>query len=101
MAYQIYRFTWHGIEIEARYNPHHYGEIAHLEIETVAPERAPLPITETGYRSHFHPRGLVRPNEGESLGDAAIRSVVEWLDTEAAKPDWKARVEAERQLELF
>ena len=26
---------------------------SHLEIETTAPEREPLPITETGYLSHF------------------------------------------------
>ena len=33
----------------------HLG-VAHLDITTIEPPRAPLPITETGYRSHFlHP----------------------------------------------
>jgi len=27
----------------------------HIEVESVRPKRAPLPITETGYRSHFMP----------------------------------------------
>ena len=46
---QIYRLTWRGIEIEARYQPSYWQTIAHLEIESVRPERAPLPVTETGY----------------------------------------------------
>ncbi len=36
------------------YTPLQWKTIAHLEIRSIKPERAPLPITETGYRSHFH-----------------------------------------------
>jgi hypothetical protein len=101
MAYEIYRFTWRDIEIEARYNPHHYGEIAHLEIETLSPEKEPLPITGTGYRSHFHPRGVIELHGAENRGDTLIEHVIDWLDAEAAKPEWKRFVEGRRQLELF
>jgi len=59
MSYQIYRFTWQNIEIEARYNPSQWNVIAHLEIEAINPERAALPITETGYLSHFHEIGSI------------------------------------------
>jgi len=37
---QIHRFTWQGIVIEARYWPRRWVVSAHLEIESIAPERA-------------------------------------------------------------
>jgi hypothetical protein len=49
------------VEIEAIYTPLEWNVIAHLAIRSVAPERAPLPITETGYLSHFHQPGDVTP----------------------------------------
>lgn len=93
---QTHRFTWQGIEIELVYSPVKWGTIAHLEVQSVAPERAPLPITETGYRSHFHPCGTVEANGGD-----VVAQVVAWLDEEAAKPEWRRSVEASRQGELF
>lgn len=96
MEKQIHRFTWRGIEIEARYTPLQWKVIAHLEIESVAPERAPLPITETGYRSHFHQPGTVEANGGD-----VVAQVTAWLDEEAGKPEWKRHVESCRQFSLF
>lgn len=61
---QVHRFVWQGIEIEAIYMPVRWGVIAHLEIRSIEPLRAPLPITETGYRSHFHTCGTVEANGG-------------------------------------
>lgn len=92
-----YRFVWQGIEIEATYWPSKWGgSIAHLEIQSVRPDRAPLPITETGYRSHFHPCGTVEANGGD-----VVAQVIAWLDEEAAKPRWQRHTEAARQLSLF
>lgn len=96
MEKQIHRLTWRGIEIEARYTPLQWKVIAHLEIESVAPERAPLPITETGYRSHFHQPGTVEANGGD-----VVAQVIAWLDEEAASPEWEAYEESRRQLTLF
>ena len=96
MEKQIHRLTWRGIEIEARYTPLQWKVIAHLEIESVAPERAPLPITETGYRSHFHQPGTVEANGGD-----VVAQVTAWLDEEAEKPEWKRHVESCRQFSLF
>jgi hypothetical protein len=93
---QTYRFQWEGIDIEATYTPVKWGVIAHLEIRSIQPERAPLPITETGYRSHFHPCGTVEANGGDVV--AQIRA---WLDEEAAKPAWRRYIKASRQGELF
>lgn len=94
---QVHRFTWQGIEIEAIYCPRQFGGvIAHLEIRSIEPPRAPLPITETGYRSHFHPCGTVEANGGD-----VVAQVIAWLDEKAAKPDWRRYVEPSRQGELF
>lgn len=101
MSAETYRFTWRGIEIEARYVASYWEEIAHLEIRSIKPEREPLPITETGYRSHFHHSGVIDLHGAENRGDTLIAHVVDWLDAEADKPAWKDFVEASRQGELF
>jgi hypothetical protein len=96
MAPQLYHLTWQGIEIEARYWPLKWGAIAHLVIRSRAPEGAPLPISRTGYLSHFHQPGTV-----EAHGGDVVAQVIAWLDEEATKPEWLAHVEASRQLSLF
>ncbi|MFK7875877.1 MAG: hypothetical protein AB8B71_08850 [Paracoccaceae bacterium] len=79
MSTETHRLTWQGIEIELTYKPEgHGGVIAHLEVRSINPERAPLPITETGYRSHFHPVGTVEVDEG-----TLVEQVTAWLDEEA------------------
>lgn len=97
MSYQIYRFTWQGIEIEARYAPLKWNVIAHLEIEVIKPERAPLPITETGYLSHHH-----QPNSiEEANGGDVIAFVKDWLDDSAKQKHWQNYLEDRQQLTLF
>lgn len=93
---QVYCFAWAGIAIEAAYTPRKWGVIAHLEIRSIAPERAPLPISTTGYRSHFHACGTV-----EARGGDVVAQVVAWLDEEATTPEWQAHVARSRQGELF
>jgi hypothetical protein len=93
---QTYRFNWQGIDIEATYTPRKWGVIAHLEIRSVAPKGAALPITSTGYRSHFHELGTV-----EAHGGDVVAQVTAWLDEEAAKHEWQAHIERTKQGELF
>ena len=70
--YQVEQIVWRGITIEVRYcadwSPSYreiYGyPLAHLEIESVAPAKAPLPMTETGYRSHFSGAPLIDEEGG-------------------------------------
>ncbi|MBL4616597.1 MAG: hypothetical protein JKY46_02795 [Robiginitomaculum sp.] len=64
MKYQTYRLNWQGIEIEARYSPNNHNVIAHLEIKSINPEREMLPITDTGYLSHFHEIGSIERDHG-------------------------------------
>jgi len=97
MSYQTYRFTWEGIEIEARYNPLKWNVIAHLEVESILPERAPLAITQTGYLSHHH-----QPNSiEEANGGDVVSFVKDWLNEEAKNNDWQDYLEKSRQLSLF
>ena len=93
---QVYHFKWQGIEIEATYTPRKWSIIAHLEIRSIAPAGAPLPITRTGYRSHFHECGTV-----EGHGGDVVAQVTAWLDEEATKPDWQAHIARNNQGELF
>lgn len=96
-GYAIEMLEWRGIVIQVRYKPDYTGRdvIAHLEIETEEPVHAPLPLTETGYRSYFHPRGTVE----EAGGASAF--VLAWLEEAATSKRW-AFIEAEsRQLALF
>ncbi len=95
-ANQIYRFRWRGIEIEARYIPVQYNAIAHLELESVDPVHEPLPMTETGYRSHYHPIGTI-----EASGYDVIGFVRAWLDDAAESPKWKQAELARRQGDFF
>lgn len=95
-ASQTYRFTWHGITIEATYTPRKWNAIAHLEIRSIAPDRAPLPVTSTGYRSYFHPMGTI-----EAHGGDVTAQVMAWLDEEAKRPEWQAHVARSKQGELF
>lgn len=96
VAPKSYRFMWQGIEIEAIYTPFYCGVVAHLQIRSIAPEGAPLPITSTGYHSYFHQPGTV-----EAKGCDVVAQVIAWLDEEAATPEGWAQVEAGKQGELF
>lgn len=98
--YSITRTHWKGIEIEIRWNADYlvYDDrthMAHLEVMSVLPERAPLPITETGYRSYFTPKASM---EGYDSAEAFVEA---WLDHESRSPEWKAFDQGTRQLSLF
>ncbi len=96
MEKEIHRFTWQGIEAEVSYDPLFCGVIAHLEIKSINPLGAPLPITVTGYRSHFLPCGIIEAQDG-----SMVEQVIVWLDEEAKKPEWLRFVENNLQGELF
>ncbi len=68
---------------------------AHPAVRSIRPDNATLPITETGYRSHF-----VRAETVEALGgpEAYVRA---WLLEASRDPKWKARQDAARQMSLF
>ncbi len=95
--------VWNGRTVEVRYDPDWCSmselgpgrQLAHLELQTTTPLMAPLPVTDTGYRSHFIPVGIVE----DAGGPAAF--VHAWLNEEAHKPVWRRIEAAWRQLDLF
>ncbi len=100
---ETHMLEWNGIHIEIRYCPSWsesyeriYGyRLAHLEIEVLEPARAPFPVTQTGYRSHF-----TRPDViAECGGPVAFARAC--LDEAAKDPKWIESEAARKQLSLF
>lgn len=54
-----------------------------------------LPVTQTGYRSHFVPA------EQFETFDSLEQLVFQWLDQAAQSKHWEKTQEAQRQLSLF
>lgn len=67
----------------------------HVEVEGIAPKRAPLPITETGYLSNFID-ALELINAG-----GPVTWIKSWLDREAGGKAWRTRQQARQQGDLF
>lgn len=67
----------------------------HLEIESIKPKRAQLPITETGYRSHFLP-ALDLINAG-----GPVTFVTAWIAQEAKGKAWTKAAVVKAQGDLF
>lgn len=97
----VKRIDWEGITVEVSYEPNWLGlsiggePVAHLQLRSVKPERAALPVSETGYRSLF-----VSADEVAEQGGPLAYALL-WLDCEAVHPAWAAQLEAARQLSLF
>ena len=88
------RIVWDGISVGITYHKRRWNsEFDHIEL--LAEDRHPLPVTETGYRSHFLHAGIVEDYDGP---ENFVRA---WLDHEAGSEDWKQRKEAARQMSLF
>jgi len=96
------RLVWEGLALAITYEAHWLDRAsaqsfshAHLEVRVVEPAGAPLPITNTGYRSHFVRDGIVE----EAGGPAAY--VRRWLDEVARQPSWPRIRDRWRQYDLF
>lgn len=87
---------WEGIKIDACYRSLYCGA-PHIELHVLEPALAPLPVTDTGYRSHFHHQ---LPADIEAAG-GVTPFVKAWLDHEAKSPEWRKRQITGQQLQLF
>ena len=85
---ETHRLFWNGIGLTIRYTPLRWSVIDHIEIE--ADNRQPIPISETGYRSHFLNPGIVEAYGG------ALAFATGWLDETAELGGWRGA-----QLALF
>ena len=90
---ETYKFDWQGRKIQISYQPRSFAGTAHLQIR--ARHARPLPITDTGYRSHF-----ISPADVEHLG-GPVAYVTAWLDTMAQTKAWKRTAQGGLQLSLL
>ena len=84
---------WCGIAMEIRHIPQWARGMDHIEIKSA--NRCALPITETGYKSHFLPSEQIANYEG------AVSYVLAWLDHESKSKAWKTATAKAEQLSLF
>ena len=91
-GYETFTLVWCEREVEVSVQAN-WLNTGHWHIELRCVER--LPVTETGYRSHFAPEGV------PSAQDDVRMYVLEWLDTSAQDPSWQRYVEDSKQLKLF
>ena len=99
---EVQIFSWREIQIELKVSapyPYYrkiYGhDMCHIEVRSIEPERAPLPISDTGYRSIW----LQEPLLDEFGG--ALSYVTEFLEHESKSKQWEQQPEAGRQYQLF
>lgn len=88
--------TWEGIAVEISYSQPGWCRITgHWHLEIRAEGETPLPITETGYRSHFVDPEIIRQAEDPET------YVEAWLDHAARRSEWKTAQASRQQLSLF
>jgi hypothetical protein len=77
------KLVWRDTVCRVKHTPNYINKgWSHLEIVVVAPKGAPLPITGTGYRSHFLTHELIEAAGGP------VAFFQRWLDTEATTKAW-------------
>lgn len=96
-SHVVITIDWQGITLSVGWTPRYFGsvDISHLTVEAIRPKRARLPITDTGYRSHF-----IHASEVEVEGGPAA-FVLTWLDHDAQSAEWRGYIEQSRQMSLF
>lgn len=93
--HKTYTIVWRDITCRVRHTPGYFEWADHVELEVLAPKGAILPITDTGYRSHFP-----TPEEVAAAGGPVALVLKLIQDAETSKV-WKAREVKSRQLSLF
>ena len=79
-----YRTGWRGIALSVTHTPEKFAGLDHIEIESDG--RAPLPVTETGYRSLF----LCPEDLAEYASPVAF--VLAFLDFAAEDQGWTGQL---------
>ena len=91
-----HKLVWRDIVCRIRHTPDYLSRgWNHIEIMAVKPKGAPLPIIETGYRSH-----LLGHDELQRAG-GPVRFFLDWIEREAASKQWSKAEFKWRQGDLF
>lgn len=100
---EVFEFetVWQGIELKINYCPRWMcsgcDEMITQHIEIRSTDKAPIPITETGYRSCF----LMGTDVLEEYQNDPTQFVLAWLNEASQTKKWKNHVEQSRQGDLF
>lgn len=87
---------WRDAICRVRHTPNYLSKgWSHIEIIVQTPKGAPLPITQTGYLSHFLDQDLLTKAGGP------VAFFTEWIEREAKSKAWAKTDFKWRQLELF
>lgn len=95
---QTFTINWNQLEIRIRFHPNRFAGHDHLELETLPKnggKRPALPLTETGYKSHFAPHGEIE------AGGGAVQYVLDALTKAEQSLEWQRYLAASQQLSLF
>lgn len=97
---QTFIVRWRGITIEISFTPERFsaGKLHasdHIEVRSTDPPKAPLPVTETGYRSLFLPSGDIEEYGGVE------RYVLDWIEGSSKSLAWREYEAQGNQLSLF
>lgn len=91
-----WRFCWRDVSLNVTATPNYLHDgWTHLELRVLAPKSAPLPLTQTGYLSHF-----IDADELVAAG-GAVAFFGAWLEREAKSKRWQATEFRWRQGDLF
>jgi len=92
----VEKFTWRGIEMSATHTPDYISAgWSHIELRVVKPKGRPVPITDTGYLSHFLDEADLKAAGG------AVAFFRAWLDREADSKAYRKALARWQQLDLF
>ena len=101
MSIQTIKTAWNSIDLQITYNSNwsktcnelYDYHVVHLEIISLTGE--PMPISNTGFRSHFTTASLIDEEGG------AETFTLRWMDIAAKSKQWIKYAHDSLQLELF
>lgn len=91
-----FRLVWRGVVCRVRHRRNYLSRgWSHVELIVVSPKGVPLPITSTGYLSHF------LDEDDLYAAGGPVSFFHTWLDREASAKPYKKALAKWQQLELF
>ena len=92
----IEKFTWRSVKMTATHTPNYLSDgWSHIELRVVTKDAPPIPITTTGYLSHF-----LDEEELKAAGGPAAFFLA-WIERESNSKPYKRATQKWQQLELF
>lgn len=89
------KLVWRDVTCRVRTTPNYISKgWTHIELIVVSPKGAPLPITTTGYLSHFLDEDALKQAGGP------VAKFLAWIEREASSKAWAKTEFAWRQMKF-